>query len=106
MGIVLPSLREETCLKILEGTVNINIDDWSSVTAFESGTQTNVLTSMVDVCSDSCDIADEGIVAGYNNDRKYVTTGINLNIGDIITEDIENDDWCTNYDHEQNMMTI
>ena len=68
MGIVLPSLREETCLEIHEGTVNINIDDWSSVTTLETGVQTDLLTSMIDVCSVSCDkVADKGVVAGYNN---------------------------------------
>ena len=52
---------------------------------------------MIDVCSSSC--LDSG-------DYKYETIGINLNIGDIITEDIENDDWCTDYDNDEIIMTI
>lgn len=73
-----------------------------------SGDQTNLLTSMIDICSGvgvTCD-EDNKNDSGYNKDGRYKTTGIELNIGDIITMDIENDDWCTDYDHDENAMTI
>ena len=55
MGIVLPSLREETCLKIVESTVNIDSNDFSSQATIVANSGFSVLESMIDVCSSGCD---------------------------------------------------
>ena len=60
---------------------------------------------MVNVCSGTCDKANE-FDANYVGLHKYETTGTNLNIGDVITSVIENDDWCTDYDHDETAMAI
>lgn len=81
MGIVLPSLREETCLKIVESTVNIDSNDFSSQATIVANSGFSVLESMIDVCSSGCDKQ----IHDAPEEFEFQTSGTTLNIGDIIT---------------------